>query len=95
MRSQEAVIARLRKEVVKKLQMEHDSLEEAAAFFAKESMRSSASWRSTEGEAPGVSRSGSYGWLTCPRSQRSLDEEVLGRQVRQSFLGGERTCGAR
>lgn len=36
-------------------------------------------------EALGVSRSGFYAWLSRPRSQRSLDDEVLGRQVRQSF----------
>lgn len=29
------------------------------------------------------------------RSQLSLDDEVLGRQVRQSFLGSDRTYGAR
>lgn len=46
-------------------------------------------------EALGVSRSGFYAWLTRPRSQRSLDDEVLGHQIRQSFLGSDRTYGAR
>jgi putative transposase len=46
-------------------------------------------------EALGVSRSGFYAWLTRPRCQRSLDDEVLGNQVRQSFLASDRTYGAR
>lgn len=46
-------------------------------------------------EALGVSRSGFYAWLCRPRSQRSLDDEVLGRQVRKSFLGSDRTYRAR
>ena len=43
----------------------------------------------------GVSRSGFYAWLSRPRSQRDLDDEVLGSQVRRSFLGSDRTYGAR
>ena len=46
-------------------------------------------------EALGVSRSGLYAWLGRPRSQRSLSDERLGTQVRQSFLGSDRTYGAR
>jgi putative transposase len=46
-------------------------------------------------EALGVSRSGFYAWLTRPPSQRSLDDERLGTQVRQSFLASDRTYGAR
>lgn len=46
-------------------------------------------------ESLGVSRSGFYAWLTRPRSQRSLDDEVLGSRVRQSFIGSDRTYGAR
>lgn len=46
-------------------------------------------------EAFGVSRSGFYAWLVRPRSQRSLSDERLGAQVRQSFLGSDRTYGAR
>jgi putative transposase len=30
-----------------------------------------------------------------PGSQRSLDDEALGRHVRQSFLGSDRTYGSR
>jgi putative transposase len=46
-------------------------------------------------EALGVSRSGFYAWVTRPRSQRSLDDEQLGAQVRQSFMASDRTYGAR
>jgi putative transposase len=46
-------------------------------------------------EALGVSRSGFYAWLNRSRSRRELDDEVLGSQVRQSFLGSDRTYGAR
>lgn len=46
-------------------------------------------------ESLGVSRSGFYAWLNRPRSQRSLDDEVLGSKVRQSHIGSDRTYGAR
>jgi putative transposase len=46
-------------------------------------------------ESLGVSRSGFYAWLTRPRRQHSLDDEVLGTRVRQSFLASDRTYGAR
>lgn len=46
-------------------------------------------------EALGVSRSGFYAWGSRPRSRRSLDDEVLGVQVRNSFIGSDRTYGAR
>ena len=46
-------------------------------------------------EALGVSRGGFYAWLTRPRSQRSLSDEVLGAQVHQSFVRSDRTYGAR
>ena len=46
-------------------------------------------------EALSVSRSGFYAWLIRPRSQRSQADEVLGTLVRQSFLGSDRTYGAR
>ena len=46
-------------------------------------------------EALGVSRSGFYAWLTRPRSQHSVDDEVVGQQTRQSFLDSDRTYGAR
>lgn len=43
----------------------------------------------------GVSRSGFYAWLSRPRSQRSLEDEAIGRRVRQSFVDSDRTYGAR
>ena len=46
-------------------------------------------------EALGVSRGGFYAWLTRPRSQRSRDDDELGAKVRASFLGSDRTYGAR
>jgi predicted DNA-binding transcriptional regulator AlpA len=45
--------------------------------------------------ALGVSRGGFYAWLTQPRSQRSHSDEELGAKVRTSFLGSDRTYGAR
>jgi putative transposase len=45
--------------------------------------------------ALGVSRSGFYAWLSRPRSQRSQADEVMGALVRQSFIGSDRTYGAR
>jgi putative transposase len=46
-------------------------------------------------EALGVSRGGFYAGLTRPRSRRSVGDEVLGAQVRQSFVLSDRTYGAR
>ena len=46
-------------------------------------------------EALGVSRGGFYAWLTRPRSQRSRSDEELSAKVRSSFLGSDRTYGAR
>ncbi len=46
-------------------------------------------------EALGVSRSGFYAWHSRPRSQRSRADESMGHLVRQSFLGSDRTYGAR
>jgi len=46
-------------------------------------------------EALGVSRSGFYAWCNRPRSQRSQTDELIGNLVRQSFLGSDRTYGAR
>ena len=45
--------------------------------------------------ALGVSRGGFYAWLTRPRSQRSRSDEELSAKVRASFLGSDRTYGAR
>jgi len=46
-------------------------------------------------DALGVSRIGFYAWLTRPRSARSLSDEILGAKVYQSFVGSDRTYGAR
>ena len=46
-------------------------------------------------EALGVSRSGFYAWCSRSRSQRSQADELIGNLVRQSFLGSDRTYGAR
>lgn len=46
-------------------------------------------------EALGVSRSGYYAWLSRPRGQRSVADEMLGERVRQSFFASDRTYGAR
>jgi putative transposase len=46
-------------------------------------------------ETLGVSRSGFYAWLSRPPSKRSLQDEVLGSHVRQSFVSSDRTYGAR
>ena len=46
-------------------------------------------------EALGVSRSGFYAWCSRPRSQRRQTDELIGNLVRQSFLGSDRTYGAR
>jgi len=46
-------------------------------------------------EAIGVSRSGFYAWLSRPRSEHSLADEVLGAKVFQSFVASDRTYGAR
>src|ERR1700739_3056470 len=43
----------------------------------------------------GVSRGGFYSWLTRPRSRRSRSDEDLGAKVRASFIGSDRTYGAR
>src|SRR5713101_6574361 len=45
--------------------------------------------------ALGVSRGGSYGWLTRPRSARARSDEELSAKVRASFLASDRTYGAR
>ena len=45
--------------------------------------------------ALGVSRCGFYAWLARPRSQRSRSDEDLAAKVRTSFVGSDRTYGAR
>ncbi|MBN9628761.1 IS3 family transposase [Acidovorax sp.] len=101
-KAQDAEIARLRKEVAK-LKMERDILKKGRGllregvdvkfgFVAKHR----GAWPvNLMCEALGVSRGGFYAWLTRPRSQRSLSDEVLGAQVHQSFVRSDRTYGAR
>ncbi len=45
--------------------------------------------------ALGVSRGGFYAWLTRPPSHRSHSDEELTAKVRTSFIGSDRTYGAR
>jgi putative transposase len=45
--------------------------------------------------ALGVSRGGFYAWLTRPPSRRSRSDEELSAKVRTSFIGSDRTYGAR
>ena len=46
-------------------------------------------------EALGVSRSGFHAWLSRSPSARARSDEVLGAKVRASFVGSDRTYGAR
>ena len=46
-------------------------------------------------EALGVSRSGFHAWLSRSPSARACSDEVLGAQVKASFIGSDRTYGAR
>lgn len=46
-------------------------------------------------EALGVSRSGFYGWLTRPPSDRARRHEMMTASIRKSFLDSDRTYGAR
>ena len=46
-------------------------------------------------EAIGVSRSGFHAWLTRSPSARARSDDVLGAQIKASFVGSDRTYGAR
>ncbi len=46
-------------------------------------------------ETLGVSRSGFHAWLIRPPSARARSDTVLGAQVKASFVGSDRTYGAR
>ncbi len=46
-------------------------------------------------EALGVSRSGFHAWLSRSPSARARSDDVLGAQVKASFVGSDRTYGAR
>ena len=45
--------------------------------------------------ALGVSRGGFYAWLKRPPSERSRTDEALSTKIRSSFIGSDRTYGAR
>ena len=45
--------------------------------------------------ALGVSRGGFYAWLKRPPSEHSRTDEVLSTKIRSSFIGSDRTYGAR
>ncbi len=45
--------------------------------------------------ALGVSPGGFCAWLQRPRSRRNRSDEELGAKVRVSFIGSDRTYGAR
>jgi putative transposase len=62
------------------------------AFIAKHRSIWSVAWMCA---ALDVSRSGFHAWLTRPQSQRDRDDEVILTKVRTSFVGGNRTYGAR
>ena len=46
-------------------------------------------------EALDVSRSGFHAWLSRPPSARARSDDVLGGRVKASFVGSDRTYGAR
>ncbi len=46
-------------------------------------------------EALGVSRNGFHAWLIPPPSARTRSDEVLAPKIRASFVGSDRTYGAR
>ena len=62
------------------------------AFVAKHRGGQPAAWLCG---ALGVSRSGFHAWLTRAPSARSCSDEVIGSEVRSSFLASDRTYGAR
>ena len=62
------------------------------SFIAKNRASWPADWMCG---ALGVSRGGFYAWLTRPRSEHSRNDEELRVKVRASFVGSDRTYGAR
>ena len=61
-------------------------------FIAKHRAIWPASWLC---ETLGVSRSGFHAWLTRAPSARARSDEEIGAKVRASFMGSDRTYGAR
>lgn len=96
MKPEQAEIDRLKKEVAK-LKMERDILKICRSLFRQGVdvkfgfvAKHRGAWPVLlTCEALGVSRSGFYARLTWPRSQRSLDDKVLGGQVQHSFVGSD------
>ncbi|WP_284948317.1 IS3 family transposase [Acidisoma cladoniae] len=95
-------IDRLRREVAK-LKAERDILKKAGGllregvdmkfgFVAKHRGIWPVRWLC---EALGVSRSGFHAWLTRSPSARARSDEILGAHVKASFVGSDRTYGAR
>ena len=62
------------------------------AFIAKHRAVWPVAWMCS---ALGVSRSGFHTWLTRPPSQHARDDEAILAKVRTSFVGSDRTYGAR
>ena len=62
------------------------------AFIAKHRTVWPVAWMCS---ALGVSRSGFHAWLTRPPSQHARDDEAILAKVRTSFVGSDRTYGAR
>ncbi|HEX2693567.1 MAG TPA: IS3 family transposase [Gemmatimonadaceae bacterium] len=102
LKPEQAEIARLKREVTK-LKAERDILKKGRgllregqsvkfAFIAKHRGIWPAGWMCG---ALGVSRGGFYAWLTRPRSDRSRSDEALAAKIRTSFIGSDRTYGAR
>ena len=69
-----------------------EGLDMKFAFIAKHRAIWPASWLC---EALGVSRSGFHAWLTRAPSARARSDEEIGAKVRASFMGSDRTYGAR
>ncbi|CAN7685156.1 IS3 family transposase [Bosea sp. LjRoot90] len=102
MKPEQLEIEKLRREVVK-LKAERDIPKKGRsllregrdmrfAFIAKHRGIWPVAWLC---EALDVSRSGFHAWLTRTPSKRSRDDEEIGAKVRASFIGSDRTYGAR
>ncbi|NNM74237.1 IS3 family transposase [Enterovirga aerilata] len=102
MKPEQAEIDRLRKEVVR-LRAERDNLKKGHrllragravrfAFIAKHRTVWPVAWMCS---VLNVSRSGFHAWLTRLPSGRSRDDDAILTKVRTSFVGSDRTYGAR
>ncbi len=102
MKPEQLEIDRLRKEVVR-LKAERDIPKKAAVgstrqcdirfvFIAKHRSIWPVMWLC---KALDVSRSGFHAWMNRKPAKRTLENEVIARVVRQSFIASDRTYGAR